>query len=256
LRALPAHVQPGWLPAARGGLTVGPLGRLRYRVGRRRAASRFSHLLRQTAERATTPDELFDAASSLELEELSIVPIQVRTEIVALLALLRAEHPRRVLEIGTANGGTLYLLAWASAADAQILSLDIRHFDPLQRRIFESFGRGAQRVRIEQGDSHLESTRDAVRESFGGNRLDFLFIDGDHSASSVRRDYELYAPLVRPGGLIAFHDIVDGPDELVGGVPAFWREVRAQLDDPRELVESWEQGGFGIGVGRVRPPAS
>jgi predicted O-methyltransferase YrrM len=256
LRAISVDVQPGWLPPARGGPTVGPLGRLRYRVGRRRAAARFSSLLRQTAERATTPEELFDAASSLELEELSIVPIQVRAEIVALLALLRAEQPRRVLEIGTANGGTLYLVAWASAADARIVSLDIRQFNPLQRRIFESFGRGSQQVRIEQGDSHLDGTRDAVRASFGADQLDFLFIDGDHSASSVRHDYELYAPLVRPGGLIAFHDIVDGPDELVGGVPAFWREVRGQLDDPRELVESWEQGGFGIGVGRVRPPAS
>jgi predicted O-methyltransferase YrrM len=231
---------------------MGPFGRLRYRVGRRRAAVRFSHLLRETAERRTTPEEIFDAASSLELEEIAVRPIQVRGEIVSLLALLRAEQPRRVVEIGTANGGTLYLLAWASAADARILSVDIKDYDPLYRRVFESFGRGDQQVRVMQADSHLDSTRDAVRGHFE-DQLDFVFIDGDHSAQSVRRDYELYAPLVRPGGLVAFHDIVDGPESLVGGVPAFWREVREELDDPLEFVESWEQGGFGIGVGRRKP---
>lgn len=220
-------------------------------MGRRRAASRLSRRLRQVADRAGTPEEIFDAATSLELEELAITPIQIRSEIASLLALLREEQPRRVLEIGTANGGTLYLLAWACAADARILSLDIRDFDPIHRRIFESFGRARQKVSFMQGDSHVDATRDAVREFLGGP-LDFVLIDGDHSAPSVRRDYELFAPLVRPGGLIALHDIVDGPEELVGGVPAFWREVRAQLDDPRELVESWDQGGFGIGVGRAR----
>ena len=41
---------------------------------------------------------------------------------------------------------------------------------------------------------------------------DFLFIDGDHTG--VGRDYEMYRDLVRPGGLIAFHDIVaDQPVE-------------------------------------------
>lgn len=232
---------------------MGPLGRLRYAVGRRRAAVRFSRLLREAVERDVALEAIFDRATSLRVEELSITPIQVRSEIVGLLELLRVEQPRRVVEIGTANGGTLYLLTWAAAADAQILSLDIKTYDPLHRRIFESFGRRTQQVRIMQGDSHLDATRDAVGASLGGP-LDFLFIDGDHSAAGVRRDYELFAPLVRPGGLIAFHDIVDGPEELVGGVPAFWREVRAELDDPVELVDSWDQGGFGIGVGRARTP--
>jgi predicted O-methyltransferase YrrM len=220
-------------------------------MGRRRAAYRVSRLLRQAAERAAFPEEVFDAAASAQLEEISIPPIQIRSEVISLLALLRAEQPRRVLEIGTANGGTLYLLSWACAADARILSLDIKEFEPLYRRMFESFGRGSQQVSVMQADSHLEATRDAVRGYFG-EQLDFLFIDGDHSASSVQRDYELFAPLVRVGGLIAFHDIVDGPERLVGGVPAFWREVRTELDDAVEFVESWDQGGFGIGVGRAR----
>ena len=35
---------------------------------------------------------------------------------------------------------------------------------------------------------------------------DFLFIDAGHSYDDVRADYENYRPMVRSGGLIAFHD--------------------------------------------------
>jgi predicted O-methyltransferase YrrM len=231
---------------------MGPLASVRYRIGRRRAAVRRSRLLRQAAESAATPRDVVEAASSAAVEEFTIVPIQVHSEIEQLLALVRTASPRRVLEVGTANGGTLYLLAWASAPDARLLSLDIREFDPLHRRVLESFAGGRRTVVLMRGDSHLETTRDAVAEYFHGDGIDLLFIDGDHDGESVRRDYELYAPLVRSGGLIVFHDIVEGPAELVGGVPAFWREVRSSLDDPVELVESWTQGGYGIGVGRAR----
>jgi len=66
----------------------------------------------------------------------------------------------------------------------------------------------------------------------------------------VRRDFELYSPLVRAGGLIAFHDIVDGRPDYVGGVPEFWKSVKTP--DARELVEDPRQGGWGIGVFPVR----
>jgi predicted O-methyltransferase YrrM len=68
------------------------------------------------------------------------------------------------------------------------------------------------------------------------------------------KDYELYAPLVRPGGLIAFHDIVPGDAELVGGVPRFWEELMGS-HETTELVESWDQEAYGIGVVRVKGSA-
>jgi predicted O-methyltransferase YrrM len=36
--------------------------------------------------------------------------------------------------------------------------------------------------------------------------LAFLFIDGAHDDQGVLTDYELWAPLVLPGGILAFHD--------------------------------------------------
>jgi predicted O-methyltransferase YrrM len=41
--------------------------------------------------------------------------------------------------------------------------------------------------------------------------LDFLFIDGDHTYKGVKEDFEMYSPLVRKGGVIAFHDITKHP---------------------------------------------
>lgn len=50
-------------------------------------------------------------------------------------------------------------------------------------------------------------------EAFGENYInefnqpiDFLFIDADHAYESVVRDYKNWAPLIKSGGFIAFHD--------------------------------------------------
>ena len=96
-----------------------------------------------------------------------------------------------------------------------------------------------------------------VREPLAGRQADLLFVDGDHSSEGVYRDDELYRGLVRPGGVIAFHDIVTGTPEFVGGVPEFWESFKTA--DARELVENRGQGGFGIGVlpsSARRPPAA
>jgi len=57
----------------------------------------------------------------------------------------------------------------------------------------------------------------------------------------------MYAPLVKRGGIIAFHDIVPGSPENVGGVPKFWNEIKRNFDF-KEIVKDWNQNGYGIGV--------
>jgi predicted O-methyltransferase YrrM len=37
-------------------------------------------------------------------------------------------------------------------------------------------------------------------------KVDFLFIDGDHSYVGCRSDIETYGPLLRPGGILSGHD--------------------------------------------------
>jgi hypothetical protein len=66
---------------------------------------------------------------------------------------------------------------------------------------------------------------------------------------------ELYAPLVRDGGLIAFHDVL--PHTSVPGIEVdrFWRELRERYEH-EEFVEPGSALGFaqwgGIGVLRYR----
>jgi predicted O-methyltransferase YrrM len=38
------------------------------------------------------------------------------------------------------------------------------------------------------------------------DKLDFLFIDGDHTLQSVTRDYLEWTPLLKQGGILAVHD--------------------------------------------------
>jgi predicted O-methyltransferase YrrM len=201
-----------------------------------------------------TLDEAIDHAEAFRYARIAIHPMQLRSEIRALLEFLGREPPARVLEIGTGRGGTLFLLSQVARDDALLVSVDApgtsgfgsqpEYID--RRRLYESLGRGRQRVVFVAADSHLPETRAHIEHIFAGRPLDLLFIDGDHSATGVDADFRMYSPLVREGGLVAFHDIVRGPHEQVGGVPDFWQRVRTA--DAIEFVEDWNQGGYGIGV--------
>lgn len=198
-----------------------------------------------------TPAELHDfAAAFFSLH-------QIRAEILAFLDLARGESPRIVMEIGTAAGGTNFLLGAALPSVSLKLSVDLF---VQNTRLLSHFARPDCEQVFLHGPSNDRATLLRVREILAGRPLDVLFIDGDHTYAGVQSDYELYAPLVRPGGLIAFHDIV--PDYLtrygratnsyVGDVPRYWREVRGQFSETWEFVADREQDGYGIGVGRVR----
>jgi Methyltransferase domain len=57
------------------------------------------------------------------------------------------------------------------------------------------------------GNSHFPEMLDQLRTALAGAAMNVLWIDGDYSYEGVSRDTEIYAPLVRAGGLLAFHDI-------------------------------------------------
>jgi predicted O-methyltransferase YrrM len=205
-------------------------------------------------------DEAVDFISGFRSGEVTVPLVQVRSEIVQLLELLEEEKPRVVLEIGTAGGGTLFLFAQAAASDATLISIDLADrlfgggYHVSRKVLYTGFARGRQRIELVRASSHDPRTREAVERILGGRPVDFLFIDGDHTYEGVRQDYLDYRELVRPGGLIAFHDIVPCPSrpESVGGVPDFWRELEAE-GGTWTFVDPAGEGGFGIGlVRRIR----
>jgi cephalosporin hydroxylase len=204
------------------------------------------------APRPTAPREIVELAFAVRAGEATIAPIQVRSELEALLELVQEVGGRTIVEIGSEFGGTLFALTRAAAPDACIVSVDLPVPDgyPREREpVYQAFAGDRQRLHLVRGDSHDPATRDRVAEIIGG-QADLVFIDGDHAYEGVLADWELYRPLARPGGIVAFHDIIPGSDEDVGGVPRLWSELRGSVET-EEIVADPRQGGYGIGIVRV-----
>ena len=178
---------------------------------------------------------------------------QKKAEILALLERLKPLAPRRILEIGTAAGGTLLLLSRIAAADALLVSIDMPEgvfgggYNVLRSGLYRSFARQGQRIVLIRGDSHRMAIRSRLASALAGEKLDFLFIDGDHSAAGARQDFDDYAPFVRPGGIIAFHDILPDERGWSGEVYRVWPELATRFNG-EELVDESGPSGYGIGL--------
>jgi predicted O-methyltransferase YrrM len=182
-----------------------------------------------------------------------IKPIQIREEIKELLKILDKAKPKVILEIGTANGGTLFLLSRVASRNATLISVDLPAgkfgggYPSWKIPLYKSFAVSDQKIYLFREDSHKKSTKDMIESILDEKKIDFLFIDGDHTYEGVKKDFKMYSPLVKDGRIIAFHDIVSGPQNLVGGVPQFWQEIKKKYKY-LEIVEDWNQRGYGIGV--------
>jgi len=200
------------------------------------------------ARRPQTPEAAVDFCA-----DSPIIVTQVRSEISELGKLLQAHAPMRSLEIGTNYGGTLFLLCSLSPPGARIISVDLlggRFGGGYPRRkipLYWKFPRNGQQLRLIRADSHLPETKHHVERILAGERLDYLFIDGDHSYEGVKRDFEMYSPLVRSGGMVAFHDIAPHRGEEDCRVDKFWNDIKSHYQ-VREIIENPEQGWAGIGV--------
>ncbi|WP_428388112.1 O-methyltransferase [Mucisphaera sp.] len=188
----------------------------------------------------------------------AIAPRQNPSEIEALYLLVREQQPRTVVEIGTSRGGSLYLWCQAAHPQAHIVSIDMPggsfggSYPDCREPFYKAFATGQQTVDLIRADSHLADTRNQTAQALNHQPVDFLFIDGDHRYEGVKQDFQLYAPLVRPGGLIAFHDILPRPDMPDIQVHKLWNDIRDRYDT-REIVGP-EGSGRTIGIGCLTVP--
>lgn len=221
-----------------------------------------ARLLRRRADRAITLDDLLELTFEFRPFGITIAPLQSRWEFRQLLEELAPVRPQAMLEIGTAKGGSLLAFTRLCAPDAHIVSIDLPRGPfgggyPLWKMpLYKAFARHGQRLDLVRADSHSASTFAHVQGLFGGRKLDFLFIDGDHRYDGVRSDFETYISLVRPGGIVAFHDVAaPAPDQLTrgndsGDVPRFWVELTRE--HPGQIfVDPQGLGCFGIGIIRA-----
>jgi predicted O-methyltransferase YrrM len=174
---------------------------------------------------------------------------QLESEISRLAQFVAALTPKNILEIGTGSGGTLVI--WAALASHQVISCDCKELKRL-RPLLEAMPPPGSRCQIKllTGDSHSASLRMRVLHELQGEMVDFLYIDGDHAEMGVKQDWENYHGLVRRGGLIAFHDIVEKQPSPFNQVATFWKTIRQNFDT-EEVIADRNQCGYGIGIVRV-----
>lgn len=115
------------------------------------------------------------------------------------------------MEIGSYNGGSLQTFGRCMEHGATLIAID----RPMGRTDGGAVLKGVAGelreegydVRLILGDSQIPEIVAEATSAVGKGLLDVLFIDGDHSSIGVNADVKNYTPMVRPGGLVIFHDV-------------------------------------------------
>ena len=130
------------------------------------------------------------------------VIVQEKSELEHIYTL--ATRCRSYLEVGTAEGNSLYVLSKALSLASSVTYVDIGepHTEKPRKEIVKLLEDGGLYVNEIVGNSHL---RENIREAYSLAPYDMVMIDADHDYSSVIADAIAYGPMARK--FIVFHDI-------------------------------------------------
>jgi LPS sulfotransferase NodH len=112
---------------------------------------------------------------------------------------------KNYLEIGTFDRGNLAYMSTILSDDAMLIGVDTQD-EPKRDSILRSFLKPGQTYHSVVGSSRNRQVVDRVRGLIGEERLDGIFIDGDHTAYGALSDYANYESMVSDEGIIFLHD--------------------------------------------------
>jgi len=191
-------------------------------------------------------------AFDFRVDNVSIEPMQSKEEIYSLLKIVSRHKPKVIMEIGTARGGTLFLLSKIAEPNATLISIDLPNgefggefYPEWKQPIYQSFPPKKQKMHLLRSNSHSSKCFEKVRSILRNRKIDFLFIDGDHSYNGIKKDFQMYKKLVSNNGLIALHDINE-ENSLNVKVSKFWNQIKSRHEN-FEIVSNQKGKGFGIG---------
>ncbi len=177
----------------------------------------------------------------------SPVPIfQHEGEFAALLDFYVERNPKRVLEVGTFHGGTLYHWLKNAARNATIISIDSYAVGVDNRELYGEWVPQGVTLRALCGDSQ---DVELALEAWRSGPFDWIFIDAGHYYHEVKADWETYRKMVADDGVIVLHDILppsSAHPEIE--VNRLWREIQAEGLVTQELIADpgTDWGGLGI----------
>ncbi|MGB0683462.1 MAG: class I SAM-dependent methyltransferase [Magnetovibrionaceae bacterium] len=172
-----------------------------------------------------------DESLPLEIPSLSLgqrsgqMPVYLPYEHAVVAGIVRLLQPRRLLEFGTAQGKTTYILAANSPEDAEVLTLDIAAEEPSDYTLKclngdDALGRAfAGSVHADKITQIFRKTADGCPEALEGRdaAFDYLHVDADHSYSGVKADSRLALDLAGPEAILVWHDFYMFPDYIAQG---------------------------------------
>ena len=133
---------------------------------------------------------------------------QVRNEIKKFSEIIISHNYDSIIEIGLGHCGSTHVL-WRLLFNKVITiekSYDrIREFGKNMRLYYNKWVFDDEKSRFLIGYSNDPTVVYNSRKLLP-HGIDVLFIDGDHKYESILTDWLLYSPLVKKGGIVAFHD--------------------------------------------------
>ena len=172
---------------------------------------------------------------------------QVKTEIYKFIdVLLKQKKNKNCLEIGLgAYGSTHFLwrLIFKTTITIEYQKYRVFKFTENMNKFHNKFVLNDLKSKFIFGLSHDTLSVEKLEKMLDGEKLDLLFIDGDHAYKSVLCDWLLYKNFVAKGGIIAFHDCVANDDNF--GEPKFLNKIKS-FDSSIKLKEIVESKNFGI----------
>ena len=163
---------------------------------------------------------------------------QKKQEFISLLEYLDNALPFKTdcLEIGAYDGGT--------SAGFLKLFKNVVTVDMQARPNWEVIKAENPHWISVQANTHQPSLLRFLR---GLNKeYDFIFIDGDHSEEGVEMDFLIYKQFLKPGGIVAFHDIINSKfhEENNCYVHNFWNRYKWRYDNVEIVYDGNQPAGL------------
>ena len=160
--------------------------------------------------------------------------------------------PKRILEIGSKCGGSSKFFYDFMSNKSRLYTIDIQEREWSWKK---EYNPGKILVKITGDSTHL-STIQKLNLMLDGDKLDFIFIDGNHNYDSVKLDFRNYLNMTRTDSIIAFHNIylrlrdpesID-KDRFHGSVTKLWEELKHEYKTEEYWNSVADPNSTGIGI--------